>query len=77
MLEQLQRLLHVVRLFDEPLRIPFAVRHTEEVAAIHVNGTSQAPDRVRHGMDNGRGLDGRSGRGVAGPRGTRPLVRRR
>src|SRR5712692_7695001 len=52
LLEQLQRLLHVVWLFNEPLRIPFFARHSEEIATVNVNGTSETPDRVGHGMND-------------------------
>src|SRR6266571_3372984 len=51
-LEQLQRLLHVIWLFDEPLRIPLFTRHTEEVATVDVDGAGQTPDRVCHGMND-------------------------
>src|SRR2546427_6685184 len=41
-----------VWLFDEPLRIPFLARHSEEVATVNVNGTREPPDWIGHGMDD-------------------------
>src|SRR2546428_3377546 len=51
-LEQLQGLLYVIWLFDEPLRVPLLTRYTEEVATVDVNGAGQTPDRVCHGMND-------------------------
>ena len=51
-LKQLQRLLYVVWLLIESLRIPLAARHTEEVAAIDMNRPGQPPDRIGDRMDD-------------------------
>src|SRR6266487_229413 len=51
-LEQLQRLLHVIWLFDDPLRIPLFTGHAEEVATVDVDGAGQTPDRVCHGVND-------------------------
>src|SRR5262245_40156058 len=51
-LKQLQRLLYVVWLLGQSLRIPLAAWHTEEVAAIDVNRPGQSPDRIGDRMDD-------------------------
>jgi hypothetical protein len=52
LLEELERPLHVARLLHEPLRIPLAPGHAEEVAAVDVDRAGQAPDRVGDGMND-------------------------
>src|SRR5215813_15337738 len=52
LLEQLQRLLDVVWLFGEPLRIPLFAGHREEVTPVHVNRTGQPANRIGDGMDD-------------------------
>src|SRR5262249_11807538 len=52
LLEQEERPLHVPRLLHEPLRVPLAAWHAEEVAAVDVNRSGQTADRIRDGVDD-------------------------
>src|SRR5713226_2876226 len=45
-------LFHVERALRQRLRIPFAARDGKEIAAINVDGASQARDRVGYRMDD-------------------------
>src|SRR5215831_20352917 len=52
LLETAHRALAVGRLLEQRLRIPFTSRDAEEVAAVDVDGTGEAGNRVDHRMDH-------------------------
>src|SRR5215470_11060624 len=50
--KQPQGLFHVVGLFPQRFRIPFASLGSKEIASVNVNGSGQTCDRVGHRMND-------------------------